>query len=501
MSQSGYTPILIYASGTTTNVPLAANLTSSASGAELALNYADGKLFYKDSGGTVQVLATKGTGPIGGSTTQVQYNNAGVLAGSANLTFDGTTLTANNITSASATNLVLKSAGTTAITVDTSQNVGIGTSSPSYKVEMAITSGSNFYSATTSATGQDIGYRLASTATGGREYRITTSDPTRGGNTNSLAFVDQTAGAARMLIDSSGNVGIGTTTTTINDQSGAARPFVVASSDSGTTVGGFIPSLNVVNTNTTTNNGAQLNFASTYTSGGINTSSAYVGAIFGARTNTTNYYAAGTLVFGTSAGGASIGPAERMRIDSSGNLLLATTSQINPGSGTQAGINLNAIGQIVGSVNSDTNYFRRTGTDGNLMVFYKVNSAVGGISVTASATAYATSSDYRLKENIMPMTGGLAKVSALKPVTYKWKADGSDGQGFIAHELAEVVPQCVIGEKDAIDADGNPVYQGIDTSFLVATLTAAIQELKALTDAQASTITALTARITALETK
>jgi len=186
--------------------------------------------------------------------------------------------------------------------------------------------------------------------------------------------------------------------------------------------------------------------------------------------------------------------AERMRIDSSGNLLVATTSQINPGSGTQAGINLNAIGQIVGSVNSDTNYFRRTGTDGNILVFYKVNSAVGGISVTASATAYATSSDYRLKENIMPMTGGLAKVSALKPVIYTWKSNQSDGQGFIAHELAEVVPQCVIGEKDAVDSDGNPVYQGIDTSFLVATLTAAIQEQQTL-------ITALTARITALENK
>ena len=95
MAQSGYTPILLYASGTATNVPLAANLTSSSSGAELALNYADGKLFYKDSGGVVQVLATKGTGSIGGSTTQVQFNNAGALGGSASLTWDGTVLTSS----------------------------------------------------------------------------------------------------------------------------------------------------------------------------------------------------------------------------------------------------------------------------------------------------------------------------------------------------------------------------------------------------------------------
>jgi hypothetical protein len=93
MAQTGYTPILIYASGTTTNVPLAANLTSSSAGAELALNYADGKLFYKDSGGVVQVLATKGAGTIGGSNTQVQYNSSGALAGSANFTFNGTNLT------------------------------------------------------------------------------------------------------------------------------------------------------------------------------------------------------------------------------------------------------------------------------------------------------------------------------------------------------------------------------------------------------------------------
>jgi hypothetical protein len=85
------------------------------------------------------------------------------------------------------------------------------------------------------------------------------------------------------------------------------------------------------------------------------------------------------------------------------------------------------------------------------------------------------------------MTGALAKISALKPVTYKWKLNGSDGEGFIAHELAEVCPQAVIGVKDAVDEDGNPVHQGIDTSFLVATLTAAIQELKAEFDAYKAT--------------
>ena len=61
-----------------------------------------------------------------------------------------------------------------------------------------------------------------------------------------------------------------------------------------------------------------------------------------------------------------------------------------------------------------------------------------------------------------------------------WKSDGSISQGFIAHELQAVVPECVTGEKDAVDKDGKPIYQGIDTSFLVATLTAAIQEQQAI---------------------
>jgi hypothetical protein len=113
---------------------------------------------------------------------------------------------------------------------------------------------------------------------------------------------------------------------------------------------------------------------------------------------------------------------------------------------------------------------------------YMINSSgagVGLIECSNTATTYNTSSDYRLKENIQPMQNALGVVAQLNPVTYTWKSDGSDGQGFIAHELQAVVPDCVTGEKDAVDDEGNPVYQGIDTSFLVATLTKAIQELEA----------------------
>ncbi len=126
------------------------------------------------------------------------------------------------------------------------------------------------------------------------------------------------------------------------------------------------------------------------------------------------------------------------------------------------------------------------GTSGTVaMRFYnQTPSAVAGqISFSGTTTTYGTSSDYRLKENVQPMQGALATVARLKPVTYKWKVDGSDGQGFIAHELQEVIPDGVYGEKDGINDRGEPEYQSVDASFLVATLTAAIQELKAEFDA------------------
>jgi hypothetical protein len=166
---------------------------------------------------------------------------------------------------------------------------------------------------------------------------------------------------------------------------------------------------------------------------------------------------------------------ERARITSSGEFLVGTQTSIGVGGLTTVPNN---------SAGAPSVFWNRTATASTSTAaqFRDGGTAVGEITYTNTATAYVTSSDYRLKNTIAPMTGALAKVALLKPCTYKWNADGSDGEGFIAHELAEVVPQCVTGQKDAVDAEGKPVYQGIDTSFLVATLTAAIQELKAEVD-------------------
>jgi hypothetical protein len=173
---------------------------------------------------------------------------------------------------------------------------------------------------------------------------------------------------------------------------------------------------------------------------------------------------------------------ERARIDSSGNFLVHASGTDPYATSGGYGIALNGSSDYIAVARSGgaAIYAARQGSNGTLSEWWCQGNNVGSISVTTTATAYNTSSDYRLKNTIAPMTGALAKVALLKPCTYKWNVNGSDGEGFIAHELAEVCPQAVTGEKDAVDADGNIKSQGIDTSFLVATLTAAIQEQQAI---------------------
>jgi hypothetical protein len=173
------------------------------------------------------------------------------------------------------------------------------------------------------------------------------------------------------------------------------------------------------------------------------------------------------------------GFSEKARITSGGDLLVGKTTS---SSGSGAGLVL--FGQTSASGYGRVDFHKTASGTFIATEFNNNGSSVGSITYSNTATAYNTSSDYRLKNTIAPMTGALAKVALLKPCTYKWNVDGSDGEGFIAHELAEVCPHAVTGEKDAVetytDAEGNeqtrPKYQGIDTSFLVATLTAALQE-------------------------
>jgi hypothetical protein len=115
-----------------------------------------------------------------------------------------------------------------------------------------------------------------------------------------------------------------------------------------------------------------------------------------------------------------------------------------------------------------------------LIQFLNPNGTVGSIQTNASATSYVTSSDYRLKENVVELTGALDRVDQLNPSRFNFIADADTTvDGFLAHEVADVVPEAISGEKDAVDEEGNPIYQGIDQSKLVPLLVGAIQELRA----------------------
>jgi hypothetical protein len=188
--------------------------------------------------------------------------------------------------------------------------------------------------------------------------------------------------------------------------------------------------------------------------------------------------------------GNAISFTQAMTLDASGNLLVGTTTS----GGSDGGFEYRATSENGGFVLVRKN---SSSVNGDLLVLFSRAGVTRG-TITMSGTtavAYNTTSDYRLKENMQPMTGALSRVAALKPCTYTWKSAPNEiGEGFIAHELAEVCPQAVTGEKDAVNEDGSIKPQSIDTSFLVATLTAAIQEQQAL-------IETLTQRITALEAK
>ena len=109
------------------------------------------------------------------------------------------------------------------------------------------------------------------------------------------------------------------------------------------------------------------------------------------------------------------------------------------------------------------------------------NTEVGSIKSTGSATAFNTSSDYRLKENVDYTWDATTRLKQLKPARFNWISDDTNTllDGFLAHEVSSIVPEAISGTKDAVDDDGNPKYQGIDQSKLVPLLVKTIQELEA----------------------
>jgi hypothetical protein len=264
--------------------------------------------------------------------------------------------------------------------------------------------------------------------------------------------------------------------------------------------------------------GSTNRFKDLYLSGGV-----YGGGAFSAgNTGTGNFFAeGGQHVFRKGSGGSY---AEFGRFDVSGNFLVGTTSAAGEGFTIYPAGGAGSTPQLLWNRPSSA-------TSGAAALFRNGGTNVGSITYTNTATSYVTSSDYRLKEDDVPMTGATERVKALRPINFAWKADGSRVDGFLAHEAQEVVPECVTGTKDAmrdeeyevtpavyedvitpaveavaavLDADGLviteaveavaettesvlvteavmgtrsvPDYQGIDQSKLVPLLTAALQE-------------------------
>ena len=189
-----------------------------------------------------------------------------------------------------------------------------------------------------------------------------------------------------------------------------------------------------------------------------------------------------------SAGGGSAAPivfkengSEIARFDSSGNLLVGATVFDLIGNNTD-GVSAAGYGEAQISRDGGTalKLHRKTNTGGILEFFYNGATIVGSVSTNGSSVSYNTSSDYRLKENVTDITGATDRLKQLNPVRFNFIADADTTvDGFLAHEVQDVVPEAITGTKDAVDADGNPEYQGIDQSKLVPLLVKTIQELEA----------------------
>jgi hypothetical protein len=163
---------------------------------------------------------------------------------------------------------------------------------------------------------------------------------------------------------------------------------------------------------------------------------------------------------------------ERMRLTADGSLLVGTTSSSTPFDGCKIAIDANSSDGIRLRSSGVPMRFIATGT----------STFVGSISTTASATSYNTSSDYRLKTAVTYDWDATTRLKQLRPARFEWIVDGDDAvpvDGFLAHEVQDVVPEAITGTHNEVDDEGNPVYQGIDQSKLVPLLVKTIQELEA----------------------
>jgi len=179
---------------------------------------------------------------------------------------------------------------------------------------------------------------------------------------------------------------------------------------------------------------------------------------------------------------------EAARFDTGRNFMVARTS-ITASNSNVKGITLLADGRFIaendytlgGGTGATFNTFGAGSNAVNNIQFYRNGTAAGLIATSGGgSTSYNASSDYRLKSNPQPLTGSGSFIDALKPKTWTWITNGELGTGFIAHEVAEVAPSTVIGEKDAVNEDGTPNYQCMEygSAEFIANMIAELQDLR-----------------------
>jgi hypothetical protein len=425
---------------------------------DLRFGYAQDNIVFRSNSSERMRIDSSGNVGIGTSSPNyaldVEDSGGGFIKASfvstgsthSSIVFDNTGSSANSVRVGSQNNdFYVRTSGTERMRIDSSGNVGIGTSNPLSILHVGSGSDAN------------VPITLAPASGGNIEFRNTSS-------TGSFSFTNANGTSEAMRIDSSGNVGIGVTPTRqfhIHDASGDNNLHITNSTTGTTATDGF----SIVSQSSTND------------------------VLF-------NQREAANIIVLTSG-------AERMRIDSSGNLLVGTTSSyggkvnIN-GSGytSSAAVEINGAGTNnarslacstalltsshgmiqLGTANPGNGYFLAfSAPDGGY------NYAIrGSISLSGTSVAYNTSSDYRLKENVVNLTGATTRLKQLEPKRFNFIADADTTvDGFIAHEVQTVVPEAITGTKDEVDAEGNPVYQGIDQSKLVPLLVATIKELEA----------------------
>ena len=321
----------------------------------------------------------------------------------------------------------------------------------------------------------------SSTGTGSAVFATspTLTTPVINGFTGDTSVIN--IGSGQVYKDASGNVGIGTSINSVYDGVAQPRPLVVQSASTATGQYDSTNALVICNSDTTTNNASQLNFAAITGASTNQYTSAVISCIYGARTNTI--YPSGILTFATSP--ATQAPVERMRIDSNGLLMLSTTSALgrftvsNPSNATVGVFIQSTVAGDVGNDELRIGKYDNNSTSSQIFARFTINNAANGCgSITgngANSAAFGSFSDERLKENISCLPTQLDNVLALRPVEFDYK-DGSGHQiGFIAQEMQAIYP-------DTVGDDGTEekilTITGWDKT--TARLVKAIQEQQAL---------------------